>query len=1055
MGKKKIFSKLLWIIMSIVFAILFVAMLIGTNIAYSFTSIINSFFEVKPYKLVQVGESSVDSDYFKSDYMKTDANGDPLYVEDSDGIKRPVYDDEAMLRAAKNISEKVATEGAVLLKNDNSALPLDKGSFVNLLGVSSVNWLYSGYGSGHVDAPNAQGLKSAMEDSGFTVNNTLNRFYSSSKYRRSSGQHQIDKSPMDNTCNEAPWSAYTADVKKSFEDNRGGAAIITLSRDGGEGAPWDPDLYNVVNDGLPYSKTHEDIDPRFRNNNYLQLTPQEKELIENVLALKRTGTFGKVVVVLNMANTLQMDLLSSYTDVDAILLAGMGGTCATPAVANILSGDDAPSGRLTDTFAYDNWSAPAMENFIPREFTNISEYSWITRLESGAEDDDSYLMRQEGIYVGYRYYETRYEDVVLGRGNAESAKGAFGSDAWDYEKEVAYPFGYGLSFTNFIYSDFVVRESGDKYEITLKVKNDGEKAAKEVVQIYLQKPYTPYDEANGIEKAAIELVGFAKTDVIAAGDTVSVTVTVDADRFKTYDSYGEKTYILEKGDYYLATGHNAHDALNNVLALKKEHGVTVNSDKMTAPGNKSMAWRKTIGSDDFVKYSISEATGEKITNRFDETDINLWSGSGGQKIDYLSRKDWDKTYPTSRYGLAMTDEMANKIDYTYGGVVEADPKDDMPNMGKKNGLSLISFIDVEFGHDSWDDFLDQLTFSEMANLIIRGGMGTVPIAGDQDERELNVPATTTRDGPAGLGRLFADSAGFTRAGVNYPSPCLMGSSFNLELVKDLGRVFGTELMHYGINGIYAPGAGIHRAAYSGRSWEYYSEDGFLTGEMLWAECDGLTSVGCITYAKHIGFNDQEADRNGVTVWGSEQALREIYLLGYEKACVENTTNALMSSYNRVGADWAGIHKGMLTDIVRGEWGFEGHVITDAYAYRYMETFGEGVVAGNDLWLGGQTEKSLEMHADNETVVKAMRESSHRILYTILHSNAMNGIDLNTKVVPIMTWWQITLIAVDIALGVITLGCMTMLVISFVLKRKKKPVTAKDSDSENDEIGGGK
>ena len=1018
MGKKRIFSKPLWIVMTIVFAILFIAMLIGTNIAYANGSIINSFFEVKPYKLVQMGESVGDSTYFKSDYLNDEGG----------------YDDEAMVRAAKNISEKVATEGAVLLKNENNALPLDKGAFVNLLGISSVNWLYSGYGSGHVDSPNAQNLKTAMEDSGFTVNNTLSRFYASSGYKRVAGQGQISNSPMNNTCNEAPWSAYTAAVKKSFEDNKGGAAVITLSRDGGEGAPWDPDLYNVVNDGMPYSTVHEDIPEQFRNNNYLQLTPEEKELIDNVVALKRQGTFGKVVLLLNMANTMQMDILSTYADIDSIVLAGMGGTSATPAIANILSGDDAPSGRLTDTFVYDNWSAPAMGNFVPAEFSNIADYPWITKLETGAEDDDSYIMRSEGIYVGYRYYETRYEDAVLGRGNAESAKGAYGGDTWDYTREVAYPFGYGLSYTNFVYSDFAVRENGDKYEVSVKVKNDGGRDAKEVVQVYLQKPYTPYDKENKIEKAAIELVGFAKTGVIAAGDTVTVTVPVDAERFKTYDSYNKRTYILERGDYYLAVGHNAHDALNNVLALKKENGENVNAAKMTVAGDKTMAWRKNVSADDFKKYAVSAGGGE-ITNRFDEMDINLWSGADGQKIDYLSRSDWDATYPVSRFGLAITDAMADKINYTYGGVVEADAADDMPMMGKKNGLSLISFIDVAFADDSWNDLLDQLTFSDMANLIIRGGMGTVPL------ESINLPGTTTRDGPAGLGRLFADAAGVTRAGVNYPSPCLMGSSFNLELVRDLGRVFGTELMHYGINGIYAPGAGIHRAAYSGRSWEYYSEDGFLTGEMLWAECAGLTGAGCITYAKHIGFNDQEADRNGVTVWGSEQALREIYLLGYEKACVENTTNGLMSSYNRVGADWAGIHKGMLTDIVRGEWGFEGHVITDAYAYRYMETFGEGVVAGNDLCLGGQTEKSLEMHADNATVVKAMRASSHRILYTILHSNAMNGIDLNTKVVPIMTWWQVTLIAIDIALGVITLACAAMLAATFILKRKRTDTVA--------------
>ena len=1021
MRKKKIFSKVLWIIMSVVFAILFAALMVGTDIAYANSSAINGFFEVKPYKLVQTegGEEAV---YFQSDYL--DENGE--------------YDDNAMLRAARNISERVATEGAVLLKNENSALPLEKNSFVNLLGISSVNWLYSGYGSGHVDSPNAQDLRSAMVDAGFEVNDTLLNFYSSSGYKRTAGQGQISNSPMDNSCNEAPWSAYPSAVKTSFNEHRGSAAVITISRDGGEGAPWDPDLYNVVNDGLPYSETHEEIDARFRNNNYLQLTPEEKELIEQVIALKKDGTFSKVVLLLNMSNAMQMDLISQYDEIDSILLVGMGGTSATPAVANILSGAEAPSGRLTDTWVYDNWSAPAMMNFIPNQFTNISQYRWLTALESGAEDDDSYIVRQEGIYVGYRYYETRYEDTVLGQGNAESQSGTYASEnGWNYAQEVAYPFGYGLSYTTFSYSDFNVVPNGDTYEVTLNVTNEGNVDAKEVVQVYLQKPYTEYDKQNNIEKASVELVGFEKTDVIPAGETVPVTVTVDASSFKTYDAYGQKTYILEKGDYYLAVGHNSHDALNNVLALKAENGANVNAEKMTAAGDESLAYLATVSNNDYQTYSVSEYTQNEITNRFDEADINIWDGVGDQEITYLSRSNWDATYPKARYELACTDAIADQINYTYGGVVEANPDDVMPTMGKDNGLSLIQLIDVEFDNEAWQDLLDQLTWSEMANLIIRGGLSTIPL------ESINLPGTVTRDGPAGLGRLFADSMGVTRAGINYPSPCLMGSCFNRDLVQDLGRVFGMELMHYGINGIYAPGAGIHRSAYSGRNWEYYGEDGYLSGEMLYSECTGLTSAGCITYSKHVGFNDQEGDRNGVTVWGNEQAFREIYLLAFEKAVSTNATNALMSAYNRIGGKWAGIHKGLLTDIVRGEWGFEGHVITDAYSYKYMETFGEGVVAGNDLWLYGQTEDSLAMHKDNPTVVKAMRESAHRILYTVLHSNAMNGIDLNTKIVPIMPWWQKTVIAIDVVIGAVALGSITMLALSLVFaKRSKKDEVAK-------------
>lgn len=1032
---KKIFSRTLWTILSAVLTALVIAAIIGTNICHKYEPFINAFFEVELYRVENDG-SDEDSTYFKSDYLGENGK----------------YDDETMLGAAKQVSEIVATEGIVMLKNNNDALPLAHGDNVSLLGISSVNWLYSGYGSGHVDNANAKNFMMAMNAAGFNVNSALNTFYTNCGYRRTAGQGQISLSPMNNSCNECPWNKYPSSVKSSFE--KYSTAIITLSRDGGEGAPWDPDLTNVINDGLPYSTTHNEIDARFRNNNYLQLTKEEKEMIEQVVALKQNGTFKKVVLLLNSSNTMQMDILSTFADIDAILAVGMGGTMATSAVANILSGKYSPSGRLTDTYVYDNWSAPAMENFVPKDFVNISDYPEITRLESGAEDDDSYIVRQEGIYVGYRYYETRYEDCVLSQGNAKGVKGVYaGKNNWNYSDEVCYPFGYGLSYTTFDYLKTEITEKNGDYIINVEVKNTGGVSGKEVVQVYLQKPYTQYDKDNKIEKSAIELVGFEKTEEIEPNGTAKVSITVPKKAFRTYDSYNAKTYILEKGDYYLSIGKNAHDALNNVLSLKGKS----KSDGMDYDGDNKFAKHIKINADDKKAFSVSETTGNKITNAFDNADINLYDGRDGQTITYLSRSDWEATYPTERYSLKITNFMANEIKYVAGGEVEENENDEMPVTGMVTAdeeylslldfaedeiphLKLIHLMDKKFDDPLWENLLDQLTFKEMASIIIKGGMGTPAVA------SIAMPGTVTRDGPAGLGRLFADAFGKTRAGVNYPSPCLMASSFNRELVKDLGRLFGTELMHYGINGIYAPGAGIHRAAYSGRSWEYYSEDGYLSGEMLSAECSGLTSVGCITYAKHIGFNDQEGDRNGVTVWSNEQSFREIYLAAYEKSCTENTTNALMSAYNRIGGLWAGIHKGLLTDIVRGEWGFKGHVITDAYSYNYMATFAEGVVAGNDLWLGATEVSAFNRFANNATVVKAMRNSCHSILYTILHSNAMNGVTKGARIVEVTPWWKNLLMAIDITLGVLAAGCVAMATVSYVIYFKNKKSTAVSAEN---------
>ena len=1058
MFKKK--HKIVFGVLAAVFTLLMIASIVGTSIANSYDQFINAFFNVKLYvkdDSAGSGSSGADADYYKSDYTKKDENGETLYKKDKEDVWRPVYDDEAMLNASKTIAERVATEGIVLLENKkvadgSKALPINmsEGSAdkkVSLLGISSVDWLYSGYGSGHVDGPNANDLKTSMTAAGFAVNDVLWKHYASSSYRRVAGQGQISNSPMNNTCNEMPWSRYGANVKNTFADY--GTAIVTITRDGGEGAPWDPDLTNVINDGLPYNDVHNELPEKFRNNNYLQLTPQEKELLDNVTALRRAGTFKKVILLLNMANYIQLDLISGYTDIDAMMLVGMGGTRATEAVANVLSGRDVPSGRLTDTFVYDNWSAPAMVNFTPQQFTNIADYPEITKLEQGSEDDDSYIVRQEGIYVGYRYYETRYEDTVLGRGGASSAVGAYNSaSGWKYGEEVAYPFGYGLTYGDtgrFEYSAFTADETDDSVELTVTVKNTGVLPAKEVVQVYMQKPYTEYDKTNFIEKSAVELVGFEKTALIDGGATATVTVSVDKKLMRTYDAYKERTYILEDGDYYFAVGNDAHDALNNILAKKG-----ADATKMDAAGKAGFVHTVTVKNkgDDFKKYAVSESTGNAITNRFDEADIKLAECTGDQKITYLSRSDWEGTYPKDLYKLALTDTVAKQISYVGGGEVEDDFMVDMPTLNKvtvdpeylellnegksedekQDRLWAINMRELAYDDPLWNNLLDQLTFNEMCNLITMGGMSTVALD------SLNLPGTVTRDGPAGLGRFFADKFGVTRQGVCYPSPCVMAATFDRALVQQLGRNFGTELMHYGINGIYAPGAGLHRTAYSGRNWEYYSEDGYLSGEILSAECAGLTGVGCITYAKHIGFNDQEGDRNGVTLWGNEQAFREVYLMAYEKSCLLNTTNGLMSAFNRIGGLWSAIHPGLFTDIVRGEWGFGGHVITDAYCNNYMSTFGEAVVAGNDLWLGAGPDGGIKKHADNAVVITAMRESCHRIMYTVIHSNAMNGMTPSPRIIKVTPGWTSLLLAIEIIMGIAAGAFIVLFVLTFVLKK---------------------
>ena len=611
---------------------------------------------------------------------------------------------EEMNAYGMELCEAVEGEGAALLMNENGALPLDKGAAVSCFSTSSVNLVYGGTGSGNIDASKADNLRTALEKVGFAVNDTLWSFYTegpAAEYARAAGGMVSLASA---TVAEAPWSVYTDEVKNSVAEY-GDAAIVVLSRVGGEGA-----------------------DLTYENGNYLALDENEKEMMENLAAMKEAGAVSKIIVLINSANALQVDFLKDNVyDVDACLWIGDVGISGVNAVAKILAGEITPSGSLVDTYCYDNYSAPAMKNFTPIRYEGYTE----GLIPANAS---TYMIYQEGIYVGYKYYETRYEDYVMGTGNAGD---------YAYGDDVAFPFGYGLSYTDFAYSDLAVEydAAADQFVLSVKVTNTGDTyTGKETVQVYVQSPYTDYDRENGVEKSSVALCGFGKTGLLAPGASETLTIRVDKRDIASYDAYGAGTYILDAGDYYLTVATDAHNAVNNILAAKGYTAETTDG-RMDAEGNAALTYTWNEAELDTTTYATS-ANGTPIVNQLSDADINLYEGNDAS-VTYLTRSDWTGTFPQEPVQLALTDTMVAQLqDVQYDSAnYEAQT---MPAMGKDNGLKLYDMIGLEFDDPKWQDLLDQMTFDEMVSLIGDAFHWTMPV------KSVEAPGTRDENGPQGL-----------------------------------------------------------------------------------------------------------------------------------------------------------------------------------------------------------------------------------------------------------------------------------------------------------------
>ena len=818
------------------------------------------------------------------------------------------YNSIAELKAAGEAKvREVEGEGIVLLKNDNNILPLKEGSDVALVGVTILDPVYGGTGSGAVDANGAANYYDVMTQAGYNVvDKALLDYYVEKEAKRNA--HEIG---------EIKWSK----VKKNNGDTIGNGedVIFVVGRVGGEGN----DVTVTIDDTL--------------DDDYLKLNENELSILEGLKELKDEGKIRSITMIINSANPMSVGFLNDEAyGVDAALWVGSVGQTGIYAVGDVISGKTNPSGSLPDTWWVDNQLNPVQNNFGSYTYADANNFD----LGTNANKFNQYVVYQEGIYVGYKYTETRYEDVVMGTPNAGD---------FNYNSIVGYPFGFGLSYTSFSFSDMQVEKTGEgqqtSYDVSVKVTNTGAVAGKKTVQVYAQKPYTEYDKQNGIEKAAVELAGYGKTAILQPGESEVVKVNVPEYFLTSYDATGTGVYILDEGHYYLTVADDSHAAANNILAAK---GMTTENG-MTAAGDASL----TYGMDytfDAETYATSYGTGSEVKSLFADADVNRYEGSGDNSVVYYSRSNWAGTVTSGPVQLAMTAQIAADAKLDDSDLPDATGIE-FPTMGVSANLQLVNMMDYDYDDPQWDIFMDQLTYEQMAKLCANGLRMTINIDA------IGKPLTVDHNGPSGVTQKYSVGENGYAVQTNDPQkdikgtcyPCngIIAATFNDELIREVGELIGEDAMWAGYAGLYGTGLNIHRSPYAGRVFEYYSEDGTLTGLVDAAETLGIQSKGVYVYNKHFVLNDQENNRAGIATWVNEQALRENYLRAFELPIVNADAKCVMTAFNRLGAQWAGAYTELLTDWLRGEAGMEGFAVTDMYDDTYMVKANE-VVAGNDI-----------------------------------------------------------------------------------------------------------
>ena len=973
-----------WLIVTIVLLVFSILLTAAIPVTAYYETMINAALNAKTQKIIPGEDSKI------------------FYWTDYESEEDLVNNDMAVCR-------QVEAEGAALLLNKNNALPLAADAKMSLFSQSAVDPVLTGTGSAFMATGDVVSLYAALQDSFAPgcVNQELWKFYKTSGYKRVNATLS-GGSPDQYRINEVPWEKYPEALKATFPQY-GDAAIVVLSRSSGEGA----DLPNSL----------EALRDYMTDGDYLRLCAEERALLDNLMQLKQDGVFKKVIVILNSSSTLQLDFIDDY-DIDALLWVGNLGLNGIPAVADILAGKVNPSGRIVDTFQKDNHAAPAMQNYDAYPYTNAAELGLAAAQNNTAAGIDkcnqNYVVYQEGIYVGYRYFETRYEDYVLGRGNAGD---------YDYDKLVAFPFGSGLSYTTFDYSDFKITDQGSTILAEVDVTNTGGVDGKHTVQIYFQSPYTQYDIDNGVEKAAVELCGFDKKE-IAAGKTEHFAIEIRKDDLTSYDSTLAKTYIMDAGDYYFTVASDAHNAVNNILMAKG-----ADTSRMSGTGDAALTAAWTLDKLDTTTYAVSAYTGNAITNLFEDADLNKYAGAEGQTVTYLCRNDWQGTFPTTQ-SLRVTDAMwadglthnaeertaiveKMKALYWQGAT--------LPENSTGGTLKAIDFVEMPYEDTAWDKLVSQISYGDMLDTIYNGAFNTHALPA------INLPATMEADGPTGYTKSLMGGA----SGMAFTSEDVIASSYSRDLAYLVGNCMAEDMLHSNQNsdstsvaGIYAPGLNIHRSQYLGRHNEYYSEDGWLSGEIAASQVQGIRSKGVLAFAKHFALNDQEQGRYGISVWANEQSIREVYLEAFEGAIRGGAMN-VMTSFNRIGVVWSGSHYGLMTGILRDEWGMEGAAITDMSINAKWMDYRMGLLAGQDIWCGQKGGMgTLDGSENDPAIASAVHKAMKNIVYSVTRTNAMNVGD--AVVLTITPTWKIALYALTGVSYVLTVAGAVL-----TICRKKK------------------
>lgn len=833
-----------------------------------------------------------------------------------------------LISAHVDLNEQLSEEGSVLLKN-NGTLPLSAGDRITLFGANSHYPFVGSQVGGSVEASEVVSLETALQERGFEVNPVMIDLYETLGNTVTGTEVTYNMMGMPNDENgspvygykpgeisinmftgvaingyrvgEPPVSAY-AQANPNYADSfaeYNDAAIVVIGRTATEGADYQPGK-----DGLAEGES---------GTTALALNEEERSMIQ--LACDQ---FDKVVVLVNTICQMEIDELKYNDQIDAILWVGFPGCYGFYGVADLLNGTTNPSGKLADTYAVDSTSTPAMENYGYIEYTNPDGVAGNVE-----------IVEAEGIYVGYKYYETRYADLVAGNGNADSAAGSSTGGAWNYTDEVSYGFGYGLSYTTFEQSiDSVEFHDDLTCTVTVTITNTGTVAGKDVAQLYVQAPYTDYDRENLVEKSSVNLIDYVKSDVLQPGESQALTTTFQTKYIASYDSRGAQTYIMDAGDYYLALGNGAHDALNNILAAQ---GYTP-ADGMDDTGNAALVYQWTQDALDTTTYSVS-ANGTAITNQLDNADLNYWQPG---TVTYLSRQDWEGTYPVTYDNITITDNMTDYIGMDFYEVKTGENTSDIfPE--QDNGASFLTMKGKDFDDPAWDDLLDQISLEECVYGIRMGG--TQPK--DYASVDMIVDAYES-DGPAGytystLGARSTDENSACYVPEDDPNydymlnvmvcETIVASTFNKELAAAEGNLFGNDSLWMNVTIFFAPAMNLHRTPYNARNVEYYSEDPILTNYTASAVIAAAREKGTLITAKHFVFNDQESGRMGISVYMTEQKARETELRGFE-GVVDAGCLSIMSSFVRMGCIYSSGHTGLMQGILRQEWGFKGFVMTD-------------------------------------------------------------------------------------------------------------------------------